>query len=233
MSVCEGLSQVEISVGTSNEPLKSVQVLGVFSCGDTPLNRFSGGGGREGAYKVTVAKNEVTVRRIDDDQTGWVSELVFQCSVCPPSSVVSHRQRDENTPKITSVLPTSGIQHTVVTIEGTRLVPPGADSTSLSVYIGGRPCVVETVANETITCLAPEHAAGSFLPHFPHFLLASLPTYLPTLPYFLPSLTFFLHRASFTLFPLFSFLHLPSILSGVFIYIYIFIYTYLHIYIYI
>ncbi|KAL6460366.1 hypothetical protein MHYP_G00303320 [Metynnis hypsauchen] len=73
--------------------------------------------------------------------------------------LLSFNYSREQTPKITSISPTTGPSGTPITVSGSGF---GSDASLVAVNIDGVPCAVSSITETAVQCTVGEHAGGTF-----------------------------------------------------------------------
>uniref|UniRef100_W5KUJ5 PKHD1 like 1, tandem duplicate 2 n=1 Tax=Astyanax mexicanus TaxID=7994 RepID=W5KUJ5_ASTMX len=136
------------------------------------LLMFTGNGFVSGNTSVTLGTKPCSVVQVTPRTVQCVTrastENVVQVSIQVlgvryPS--LSYNYSREQTPKITSVSPTTGPGGTVITVSGSGF---GSDPGLVSVNIDGVWCNVTSVSDSALQCIVGDHAGGTFLVSLSH-----------------------------------------------------------------
>uniref|UniRef100_A0A8B9H868 Polycystic kidney and hepatic disease 1 (autosomal recessive)-like 1 n=1 Tax=Astyanax mexicanus TaxID=7994 RepID=A0A8B9H868_ASTMX len=136
------------------------------------LLMFTGNGFVSGNTSVTLGTKPCSVVQVTPRTVQCVTqastENVVQVSIQVlgvryPS--LSYNYSREQTPKITSVSPTTGPGGTVITVSGSGF---GSDPGLVSVNIDGVWCNVTLVSDSALQCIVGDHAGGTFLVSLSH-----------------------------------------------------------------
>ncbi|XP_036421459.1 fibrocystin-L-like [Colossoma macropomum] len=153
------------SVTLTSEPLASFRPMSGSLAGGTLL-MITGNGFVAGNTSVMVGIYPCSILQVTPSTvqclTHSYSEQLVQVKIQVFRVIyplLSFNYSQEQTPKITSVSPTTGPSGTPLTISGSGF---GSDASLVSVNIDGVPCTVSSITDTEVQCTAGEHAGGTY-----------------------------------------------------------------------